>query len=66
MTCMITDCWTSRNTESYIAITVHFLNSNFVLKSILLSCHSLNENHTSEHLSEQINKTLNTYMGHTK
>lgn len=59
--CMTTDCWTSRNTESYIAITVHFLDSNFVLKSILLSCHSFNETHTSEHLSEQINTTLNTW-----
>lgn len=61
MACMTTDCWTSRNTESYIAITVHFLDSNFVLKSILLSCHSFNESHTSEHLSEQINTTLNTW-----
>lgn len=46
---MTTDCWTSRNTESYITITVHFIDTNFDLKSILLSCHSFNESHTSEH-----------------
>lgn len=61
MACMTTDCWTSRNTESYIAITIHFLDSNFILKSILLSCHSFDESHTSENLSEQINTTLNTW-----
>lgn len=61
MACMTSDCWTSRNTESYIAITVQFLDSNFVLKSILLSCHFFNESHTSEQLSEQINTTLNTW-----
>jgi len=61
MACMTTNCWTSRNTESYIAITVHFLDSSFVLRSILLSCHSFNESHTSQNISEQINTTLNTW-----
>lgn len=58
MACMTTDCWTSRNTESYIAITIHFIDKNFVLKSILLSCYSFDESHTGEHLAEQIDKTL--------
>jgi zinc finger BED domain-containing protein 1 (E3 SUMO-protein ligase ZBED1) len=59
--CLTTDCWTSRDNKSYIAITVHFIDNNFNLKSILLSCHSLIENHTSENLAEQINKTLNAW-----
>lgn len=50
MTCLTTDCWTPRNTESYTALIVHFIDKNFVLKSILLSCHSFNQSHTSEHL----------------
>lgn len=33
--CLTTDCWTSRNNESFMAITVHFINSEFVLKTIL-------------------------------
>ncbi|KAL4083712.1 hypothetical protein QTP88_029028 [Uroleucon formosanum] len=59
--CLTTDCWTSRDNKSYIAITIHFINNNFNLKSILLSCHSFSENHTSENLSGQISKTLNSW-----
>ena len=59
--CLTTDCWTSRDNKSYIAITVHFIDNNFNLKSILLSCHSFIENYTSENLAEQINKTLNAW-----
>ncbi|KAF0742811.1 zinc finger BED domain-containing protein 4-like, partial [Aphis craccivora] len=29
--CLTTDCWTSRNNESFMAITVHFINSEFVI-----------------------------------
>lgn len=61
MACLTTDCWTSRDNKSYIAITVHFIDNNFNLKSILLSCHSFLENHTSDNLCEQINKTLNAW-----
>lgn len=56
MACMTTDCWTSRNSERYIAITIHFIDTNFVLKSILLSCHSLNESHTTTQVNFLVNK----------
>lgn len=34
--CLTTDCWTSRCNESYIAVTAHFVNKDFILKSVLL------------------------------
>lgn len=56
--CLTTDCWTSRNSISYIAITFHFVDNNFALKSVLLGCHELSENHTSLNLSNKIDSTL--------
>jgi len=52
--CLTTDCWTSRNNDSFMAITIHFLDSEFVFKSILLECHSFNLNHTGFNLSQEI------------
>lgn len=39
-------------------MTIHFVDSNFSLQSILISCSSFNENHTAINLSEQIQKTI--------
>lgn len=60
--CLTTDCWTSRNNESFMAITIHFVDSNFSLQSILISCSSFNENHTAINLSEQIQKTIDEWQ----
>lgn len=56
--CITTDCWTSRSNMGYIAITFHFIDDNFDLKSVLLGCHEFSENHTSLNLSNKINLTL--------
>jgi len=52
--CLTTDCWTSRNNESFIAITIHLIDTEFELKSILLGCHSFNLNHTANNLAQEI------------
>lgn len=52
--CLTTDCWTSRCNESYIAVTAHFVNKEFILKSVLLECSEITERHTSENLSNEI------------
>jgi len=62
LVCLTTDCWTSRNNESFMAITIHFFYSNFSLQSILISCSSFNENHTAINLSEQIQKTIDEWQ----
>lgn len=57
--CMTTDCWTSRNNESFIAITIHFIDTNFSLRSVLLF--ELSDHHMGVNLSEQIKKTLDEW-----
>lgn len=59
--CITTNCWTSRNNASYIAITLHFIDNDFTLKSVLLGCREFSENHTSINLSNQINLILNEW-----
>lgn len=58
--CLTTDCWTSRNNESFIAIIIHFIDSEFELKSILLDCHSFNSNYTANNLAQEIENVLNS------
>lgn len=42
-----------------MAITIHFVDSNFLLKSVLISCSPLfNESPTSINLSKQIKKSI--------
>ncbi|XP_067635684.1 zinc finger BED domain-containing protein 4-like [Eurosta solidaginis] len=54
--CVTTDCWTSRNTVSYIAISAHFVDDNFELTNILLDCCPMYDAHTSKNLADQIRK----------
>lgn len=56
--CITTDCWTSRSNLGYIAITFHFIDNNFGLRSVLLGCNEFSENHTSLNLSTQIKLAL--------
>ncbi|XP_067639740.1 E3 SUMO-protein ligase ZBED1-like [Eurosta solidaginis] len=56
--CITTDCWTSRNVCSFIAVTAHFVSPEFELKSILLSASELNINHTAENLANAIYKIV--------
>jgi len=54
--CLTTDCWTSKNNESFMAITIHFIDTEFELKSILLECYSVNLNHTGHNLAQEIKR----------
>jgi len=56
--CLTTDCWTSRSNDGYIAITIHFIDATFKLRSILLGCLNFNDHHTSHNLSAKIEETL--------
>ena len=46
-----TDGWTSLCTESYIAVTCHFITSDFKMDSYLLQCNKFTERHTAQNLS---------------
>lgn len=51
---LTTDCWTSRNTENFLAITAHFITKDFQLKNVLLDCRSFGELHTSKNLAYEL------------
>jgi hypothetical protein len=54
--CITTDCWTSRNVDSYLAVTAHHITEDFSLTSVLIGCSLITGSHTSENLAE-ISKT---------
>lgn len=55
---LTTDCWTSSTTESFLAVTAHFLTKNFELKHRVLGCESFSESHTSANLASAIRNIL--------
>lgn len=53
-----TDCWTSRNIDSVMAVTIHFIDSHFKIKSVLLECVEYEGGHGSENLSQNLRKVI--------
>ncbi|KAF0715473.1 zinc finger BED domain-containing protein 1-like [Aphis craccivora] len=52
--CLTTDCWTSVNNTSFLAVTAHFLNGNMELKSYCLDCTEFSDRHTGQNIGERI------------
>lgn len=55
---LTTDCWTSINNESFMAVTAHFIDKKFEMKSILLECAILHGGHTSSNLSSVLDRIV--------
>lgn len=55
---LTTDGWTSRATESFLTVTVHYITSEWEMKSYVLQTRPLYESHTSEHLSEALTEAV--------
>lgn len=52
---LTTDSWTSRATESYLTVTVHYiLNTDWQIKTAILQTRPVYESHTSANLSEEL------------
>lgn len=47
---LTTDCWTSNSTQSFMAVTAHFVSASWKPVSVLLGCFQFNERHTAENL----------------
>ncbi|KAJ8892105.1 hypothetical protein PR048_004685 [Dryococelus australis] len=58
--CMTTDSWTFINNESFVAVTVHFVDSESKLSTFLLGCITFNERHTAENPNAHQAKQLAT------
>ena len=55
---LTTDSWTSRSTENYIAVTAHFVNSQWKVENFVLETKKFNESHTSENLAHELKETV--------
>ena len=55
---LTSDGWTSRATESFLTVTVHYITSEWEMKSSVLQTRPLYESHTSEHLSEALTEAV--------
>ncbi|KAG8178081.1 hypothetical protein JTE90_007065 [Oedothorax gibbosus] len=55
---LTTDGWTSINDESFIATTVHFIDEDGDLKSLLLGCSRFEASHISVNLGEDLKSKL--------
>lgn len=49
---MTTDCWTSCHTESFITLTVHFIDEKWKLRTLNLNTEPFNDRHTSANLHQ--------------
>lgn len=58
--CLCTDAWTSSATQSYIAVTAHFKNTE--LQSILLGCINYDERRTSENLMAFLKQMMSDWQ----
>lgn len=58
---LTTDCWTSTNNESFMAVTAHYVDSDFQLKSNVLECCAFAETHTSENLALELDRVANEW-----
>ncbi|CAH1104409.1 unnamed protein product [Psylliodes chrysocephalus] len=56
-----TDGWTSINNDSFIAVTAHFIDDNFQIKSVLLEVGVCKFNHTSRHLADDLNRVVSEW-----
>jgi hypothetical protein len=58
---LTTDAWTSAATQPFVAVTCHFIDTNWNLKSVCLACSLLTESHTAENLAENMRNVLNDW-----
>ncbi|GBN64396.1 Zinc finger BED domain-containing protein 1, partial [Araneus ventricosus] len=58
---LTTDCWTSSNGDSFMAVTSHYLNFDMELNSNVLECFLFTESHTSENLAIELKKVADEW-----
>lgn len=59
--CLTTDTWTSKNNDSYMAVTAHYITDSFELKTVLLGCIPLHDSHTSINLAAHLKSLSDSF-----
>ena len=55
------DCWTSQQTETYMTVTAHFVNTHWKLRSRVLCTTLVEGSHTSENLASVLGQVFQTW-----
>lgn len=58
---LTTDIWTSPSADSFMSLTVHWINENFEQKIAVLRCVPYNKSHTAQNLSSTIKGIANDW-----
>lgn len=58
---MTTDIWSSRTMESYMAITIHYLTTEFVMKDFTLEVTPLQGSHTGDYIREFWSESISRF-----
>jgi hypothetical protein len=58
---MTTDLWTSPTNNSFISLTLHYLDADFQQKMVVLGCFPFDETHEASAIQEKINGTVEEY-----
>jgi hypothetical protein len=48
------DMWTSKNNDSYLALTAHYVNNSFEMKNVLLGVRNVQESHTASNIKDHL------------
>ena len=56
--CATFDSWTSVAMESYMGITIHYIDDRWKMRRLTLACKKLTERHTAKHLQEVVVNVL--------
>lgn len=59
--CLTTDCWTSVNNTSFMAVTAHILNENMEFKSYCLECTEFSDRHTAQNIADRLKLIASTW-----
>jgi len=59
--CLTTDAWTSNENESFMAVTLHFVNKDWQLRSYLISLMHLPDRHTTDNLREALEAVMSNW-----
>lgn len=55
------DCYTTLTTESYIAVTCHYIEEEWRVKSVFLLTESMSVGNTADNLAEKLNQAVHAW-----
>jgi hypothetical protein len=60
--CLTSDCWTCPHThDSFMCVTVHWIDTNWVLQKRIIAFDLFNENHTGANICARVKSTMDEY-----